>query len=876
MSFDPNAGELKSTPQATGGFDPNAGELRPAAGVKDVDFSTGLSFTEQMALSQMEGPEFRAFLEKVHGKENVVDIEAPTGESVKLLTGEDKGKTRKTTSAGFAIKKDGKLIAVAGGSELKHMAAEFLGQTPTTAGAALGAAEGGALGAASANPWGLAVGIVGGAIIGGVVGKSAEEIGKSLEGNRKKDLKATGQDLLDTALASAEGEVGGRILSKAGSRLSRKPLPDFIRQSTPQNDQMTERLLDAGARPNMKAVNPGAKRFQWMQSLAQKTVGGVKGQDTANEAYIRGRIKDALTDSGMDDLHADATVMELSRGDSKVPTAEVGEAVQKAITAHKEILESNVKSNLNVVNKQIDSSMNKIDILTRRFKTGELGIDVPGAIKQARQDFGTSMSKVYDRIDAMVGDKQLVPTNLIRSEARRIARKLPQSVQSPVTKEMAALKGPTPQPNADDAALFESLGIKIDIKPGQKITFADAQRARTILREKADDPALTRGMTRGEMQVLANAFDNAIGQAAEDPIARPAVAMLRAADQAYAKGIAKFKDATINRLVRDMESGIPADSEKIASMIIQSGQEARVKTIKGLVGPEVWQRVAGADYSNMIRASTDETGAINGIRLMREIANRKGLMTHIYGDKASKMIEDLAKTIAARDGKIDVQALNPGVLKDTVAKLKLQEDELNKFMKESYVSQLTNPRGNPQRVYTWLTNPGNEKALSESIKLLGENSPQVTAIRQTAMKQLLTNAKMTVASGLNEEALSKALAQYSPKQQEMLFPHGQASDLHLIGKEIEFLMKDLKTGAAASLAAGMVTGGPIFTRIPLQIGIGAYQVILSSPKIIRYLSTGLRGQGPVRKTAKMMLMSLVRHGSLSANQNDSNVDQDSQ
>ncbi|CAM5998756.1 unnamed protein product [Sphagnum balticum] len=113
-----------------------------------------------------------------------------------------------------------------------------------------------------------------------------------------------------------------------------------------------------------------------------------------------------------------------------------------------------------------------------------------------------------------------------------------------------------------------------------------------------------------------------------------------------------------------MKAGLPANPETVAAKIIQPGQEARVKAIRSLIGPDAWNKVKGADYSNMIQSARDATGNVSGLKLLKAINERGGLMEEIYGANA-KDLRELATAMAARDG-----ALPPGSL--LPAKLRIQ------------------------------------------------------------------------------------------------------------------------------------------------------------------------------------------------------------
>lgn len=851
FTHDPTAGMTHQTQPTT---QPLVEMLYP-----EVDFDTGLPFLDQTHLAQADNfKEKQAYLEKVYGKKNVEVDSDPYGQPM------------------LVVKKDGKKIAADGGKGFGSFAADIVGSGPEWLGIGAGALEGAGAGAAL-GPIGAGVGALYGGAIGGMAGKTAIEGEKALEGTYRKTPGEYAEALRGAGASGWEGELGGQVTSKMISRVLRGPLPEIFTQTTPETRALTDRLLEGGARPPAQSTMPGAKKIQFAEAIARKTVSGVTSQDAANAAYVEGRMRDILRDAGVPEAHIGPTLRELATDEAKIPTEQVGEHVKTRVQAHQEMLQGNVDGQLKELNTQLDQQLTHLDTITKRFAPGDLGVDVGQGIRQARRDFGTSMSKIYDKIDALVGGRKLVPVELIRREAARIAKLLPQSSQAPVTREMAGLPGSKPL-NPDDVALWESLGVKPPEAENGKITFADAQRLRTMLREKSDEASLTRGVTQGEMGALANAVDYAIQSAAADPEAAGAVRLLNAADKAYGQGIKRFNDATVKRLVKNLEAGLPPDPEEIARQIVQPGQEARVKEIRKLVGDAVWKRVAGQDYQRIIRASTDETGQIDGARMLAEVRSRRQLMSVVYGDNVARQIEEVARAAATRDEALPVEALAPGRFTQTLQNLERAKDSQEQFLRENYLGLLGNPRRNPEQVYRWLVRPDNAPALRQAVELFGEDSPQLEGLRQAALKELLATAKMNVADGRPAEALTTALAKYTPEQQRLLFPRGMDSDLHLLGKEIQALMRNLSDESKASMAAGAILSLPLGASIPPRVGLAAYQILLSQPKVIRYLALGLRQPpGRARQAARAMIENLVRFGaiapSLDSNEGAPNVDQ---
>lgn len=865
VSFDPTgATPVEDSPDstpATGGFDPTGAEPIDSGPPKitghaardmlypGVDFDTGLPFADQIALAQSDNlKESLKYLNKVYGRNNVEAMWGPDGEPMLVVT-----------------TKEGKKFAAQGGSKLTHLAADVGGNFPMYGGMAAGASAGGQLGAAGGPlaPLTVPLGVVGGAALGGMAGKTVIEGEKALEGRYDKSADEYAEEQLKAGLGGAAGELTagvGRGVAKgvmrAGSRVARGKLPEALTHTTPEIAEKTKRTIEQGAAPPVASTMPGAKRLQFRQARARKLGVESFAQDQANDEFVERGIKRALAKGGIPVSHLNAAFDELAQG-QRISSTAAGQHVKRAVQAHRDMLRESADSALAGANRAMSEQLEHIDKLVSKYSSADLGVNAAQAIKSARADFGTSMSKVYGKIDQMVGGQPIVPTDILRRKAREIGSKLPRSSQAAVTKEMSQL--PAGAPEEADVALFKELGI--ELPPSGKITLSDAQRIRTMLREKSDESSLTRGVTAGEMGALADAVDYSITAAARDPAAAPAIKLLRSTDRAYAEGIRKFNDATVKRLVKDMEAGLPPDPQTVAARIIQPGYEARVKQVRKLVGENVWRQVRAADFDRILGEARDSaTGDVDGAKLLAEINARGSLIDEVYGQPFAGDLRDLARAFAARDGKIPIDALQPGKLFSTLQGFQRSEAIFDDFMKKNALSSLANDKKAPEAVYQWLVNPKNESALVEASKMLSPE--QRGLLQQTALKQLLAGAKFKTADARPATALRDAILQFTPAQQKILFPNGLADDLKLLADDIAFVMPDVLDESMAGMSSGAIHGKTALKAYPTMIWNGMYSYLLGNPTVIRYLAVGLREPGEPNKVASEMIANLVRYGTV--------------
>ena len=787
-----------------------------AAAEPQVDNDSGLPFTVKAALAQADNrKEELLLLGKVYGKENV-----------------------KTMHDGLlAVMKDGKLIGVQGGSGLKNFAADVVGRSAELGGMGMGAALG-----APAGPAGAVLG----AAVGAMFGHAAQEIGKIASGRFDKSNEETVKASAKSGLEGVEGEVGGRLVTGGISRVLKGKIPSPLTGVTPESQAITARTTLAGARPNAVAALPSMKHIQFMEALAAKATGPSKGQQKANMEYLQKRMSKILAESGVPPSQLQPLIKELNSIDSKLSTEEIGDHIKKTIAAHEEMLGEQVTRALGTANSELSTAMQRVKAAAGRSEG--LAVDAAEAVGKARRVFGEQFGWAYEKIDAALGGQPIIPTFGINAVARSIVDTAPNAAKPGIIRELANIgvdleDGVIDYSKKDWAKHHGQLGAGLPSAVGSttpKIKFADAQRIRTVLQQRLEEGNLIPNTQDHDFGRLVEAVDQAFELAAHDPAAAPAIQMLRKTDAAYREGIAKFKDTTIQGLVKDMKAGLPSDPEKVASRILQPGNEARVRTVRGLLGEEVWNKVRAADYSNIMRAAQDKTGAVDGMTLLHEVTRRGKMLDEVYGASTAKDLRELAAAMAVRDGGLPVEQLTPGVLKDTLTGLKAEQKQLDSWMKENALASLADPKRSPESAFRWLVHPENGRFLQEAEKLFGSDSAQMQGIRQAALKELLTHVKVSMASPQGVDALTTALNKFTPVQQKILFPNGMANDLHLLGKEVRFLVKDLGDEAKASFAAGAILATPAPARWVLQAPLALYQIVLSQPTMIRYLATGLR------------------------------------
>lgn len=811
----------------------------------EIDTATGLSFTDQMALAAADGPdEKKAYLANVYGPKNVHT--------------DPKGTIYVTI--------DGKAVAAEGGPMLKRMGAEAVAKGPEM----VGMAGGGILGAAGGPP-----GIVAGAAGGAMLGKAAEEWVKGGRGYLRKSANQEAGALVDAGEAGAEGELGGRAAGAVIGRIARGGLPKAVTGTTQEIKDQFKRVTAAGGRPSIQSTAPDMRHLQRMEIMADKISGAATGRNAANRAALEKMTKDVLVDGGVPKTHVDAAYADMRSGAYAETGETAGASVQRRVQAHADALETQVQAKMASAENAVDQQRKHLDALITRHPVGGLGVDVSEGIQTARRDFGTAAEKAYSSVDRLVGNKPIVTVKPVVQVAQRIVKLSKGIGGTPEAGQVASLKQP-PQVNDATVQLFRDLGVEMPPPgAGGMMTLQQAQRARTILRERANSSDLTPGVTKHELGQLADGFDRAIQSAARQTENEPAIRLLNQIDAWYGKNIKKFNDLEINQLVsRFKTTGITADPEVIARLIVKSGETSRALEIKKLVGADTWKRVQAQDVQNLLYDATDPmSGEVSGPGLGDAIFKRRGLMDAVHGSAESARMMTFARSLAAVQGKLPANAITEPGFRALMTEYEAAQKEFNEFVDVDPVGALRDPKITPVQVYARVVDPTKKNLLVQTAKFLGDKSPEMNDLRETALRRILAesvydfNAEGSVASNIGTQ-----LAKYSREQVQILFPNGTEQAIRQLAGDMEFLMPVVKDPAMAGMSAGSKLGQPavrfgmprmlggkglVSGRLYMQAMASLGRWIIDHPGFQRYL-VGERKAGKLAGGAQSVSMNFAR------------------
>jgi hypothetical protein len=801
---------------------PRGGESHPSGMHQPRD---ALPFTDQVALSQADNiDEKELYFQHKYGKENV--SREWSGKEQALMV-------RMPSGAIYRVGNDSGFVA------------QLVGDSPKLAGMLAGAGSGAEAGSAG-GPWGALLGGVGGAAIGAMGGKTLIEGKKALEGNYAKTPEQYGEALTSTEKEGALGEAGGKLLGESAARLAQFRLPAFITGATDESRAMTKDAWKGGARPPYASMAPNAIKLRRIEVDAEKLTGKYEAQDQRNMAFVIDNLKKTLRGSGMPPAYVDKLADEVSDPSYAASHEAVGNDLKASVQAHVDAMTASVTRMADLADKHIDAQLKPVFDAIDASKDGNLAQQTSDAILAARKQFGEQFSALYSKIDTMTGGAKIVPTDQVASVAREITAQLPKTSVQAIVKEMSTLAKKPVKP--EDAVLLKEFGI--ELPEDGKLTLAQAQRIRTVLKDKAYVNNLTPGYAKHDFGRLADAMDTAIQSAAEDPAAGGAVEMLNAVDAAYKKGLAKFKDAAISQLAKATKSGMPPDPEKIVSLIAQPGYTARASGIRQIVGDDVWRQVQAVHMQQYLRRFTsigaDGKPALDGMKMLNNLRDSDStkMLAQIHGEDSVANLREIAKMVASREGKLDPALLANHSTRDILTSMQEHQARLDDFMKHNALAILADPSKTGEEAYQWVVRPGAEgEARTMAVaKTFGINSPQMKGVQQAALEELARNANINAINKVGNGALENALSAFTKNQQDLLFPDGLASDMRQISKVIKFMFP-FKSGAAsdtamAGMSAGAVLEKPLRERLYKQAVASVMRFVVLHPSVARWVVTG--------------------------------------
>lgn len=720
----------------------------------------------------------------------------------------------------------------------KNVASTLASGAPVTAGAIGGAVLG-----EMAFPLG---GGIPGAMLGAAAGKGYDELLKWYQGFFDKTPAETVGEIGNEGAIAGAFQGAGPIAGKAARGIKSGIQRWF--GTTAASRAMGRELSAGGARPPVGSLAPEATATEYKRGLRNTLAGDP--QEAGRLAYVDTRMRKIFEHADVPDSEVGTLMKEVYDRSSRVSA----DAAGRAVTAKAGEIQRLLLQDADMARQHAGRILRGIDDSLRKMAQApaSLSEDVATAIKGERRTFSREMTRIYSAVDRLTGDRAIVPTGGIQAAAKDTVHIMPPQAVPPIIKQWA------------------------DKPPQQFITFEQAHALRTMLREVGEliDVSPT-GQRIGNVRKLSAAVDSAINSMT-DKIGIQAAKALKAADTAYAKGIAKFNDASVNKLVKDIRSGMPPEPGYVAKQIMNPDRVNMAKAVFNMLPPQVRDGVVKADLETLIANASvrrpDGTMTMDGATLRDLLDSRKMLMNATYPQAAEgasllKGLRTYGDALAAYNGKIDVtQIRNPSDITNLLQRGVAASRAADEFARHNPLGALASGDAKViDRAAEYLATPGNEAITAQVAKTLGANSDQWKSVQRYALQKMFAESvieKPSLGRTLSGSSIENRLKKFTEKQQELLFPNGLATDMQLLSKEIRFLFPENPQDMGQSLAAASIKSGLPFN---LWSDYKYARAIMSGwiadhPKMIRLLANEVKLDKPHARSTMSVLSQWVING----------------
>ncbi len=742
-----------------------------------VDYGTGASWATQLAVAKADNPnEAAAELERSVGAGNF---------------GQDKG-------GRWWVKEGDKKVSVlpSGGfsNTLKALPVHLMaGASPTA-----GALAGGAAGTEVAGP----IGGVVGAGLGGAAGYGLEEAAKYLKGTQRKTPTEEAIALIHEGEINAALPVIGAVPGAAASAVR------ALGHTTRESEALTKDALRGGIVPPLASASPrGFGAFKYDQNLRNYTGGDPQEEKKIN--WVLDQAKRGLAKAGFSSDEAADMLFEAKNQSRAISSVEANNALAAASQDIVGFARVEIASARAAAEAELAGQLKALNDLANR-NLGRLGIDLGKSIVDARVAFGHKFDRIYSIADQMTGDAKIVdPAPAIDFAKAFIDENPPLAVPK----------------------FISDLAVMGDAEVPKKWTFTEAHNWRSRLRSLGQIKNLTPNAAGKVFRDGGAAVDDAIEAAADnidgsisDELAVKAMAardLLKEADRQYKEGIAQFKNAQFNALVKDIADDMTSDPEKIAYKVFGKGHLEETKRIWGIATPDQKLRLRDAYLKGMLTQAAGKNGLgetiLDGKAFHELLSGSKEINQTVFPKPMLDEMTRLSKEYAVLQGKYDIDSVrnesSPAML-DMLYKAVESAKTLDQFVKEHPLGALSS--GSPKTVDAAIGNvlkmgASQMRWMHDTVMGLPNGADIWHQVTSYAMKDMLHGAFNIESSRLTYiqgKKITEWLSKYDQEQLEMMFGADLLDDIDLLAKKAYFAfpreLGDIGTSlAAAQLKAGL-------------------------------------------------------------------------
>lgn len=793
-----------------------------------VDYSTGVdNFEFRSDLSRMDTAEEKAMmLDKWVGKDNW-DIDS-SGRYILWEEGME------------ALGLEGGPTAIDEVGLSKGDVADLRGDAPAiAAGVGVGMATGG-----------LGVLPTMGAVALGTMGaKGLDETADALRGENLQSSGEVAADLITDAGLAITGEGVARSVMPIGRYIMAPGQKIPVSGST-----FAERLKQRLIEPRKESVPKVAPKRTELTNQALE-MGAVPGVHQATERSITGRVQGMIEQVFGPNSFRTATNVEAIN----TRAAELSERVPKTSgSGRKTRLKlsrklANAKNAFeqaeNYVRDQARANVNRARDLVNRGNSE----DAATAIRNAKSSFDDEMAVLYGQVDELIGGKEIVSSKPMKDMARLILDELPKTESG-----NRAFISPEAQRS-----------LKEILQLSDKMTFQQAQRARTALREAAENPDLLGNIGKRDLSRLKQSVDESLSpdqdfsvlertvvfdeqgfpriENAEIPVeeGKTAAELLKRAGEAYANGIKVFDDELVRRISRDPSVAGAIPPSKVAETVSRADPDV-IRNLKSVVDEKTWGNILDDHLEGLYLRSEKVDGDFSPVLMYNNI-NRMGERFNAMYGKDALEVRRLIREASAKNADVNLNGLdNASDMTLALREAVERRNALDELMgsNKDFVKKIENGSLTDDQVVSYIWRKGDSKnpELLRSVRtMLGKDSQEWAAIQRKAMDGLLEHMRVesddAVEILLNGAGLDDAIKAYGKDNMNIMFGKELADDLAKFAETTKFLT------SRNNLSGGIVAAN-IALHPEKNIGKLAWMNvlgrILSSPNTIRYFTEGLR------------------------------------